>query len=127
MKNKIIFMVVLLIFPLMISAYEVNLEWKKSYGDVGTDNINKVIDDGNGGFVVVGSTNLSESSTYSSQNAFIAKYDSDGELVWKRDFSGDGADNFSDVVKLVDGNYIVTGNSFSTDIEGITNNDLRYA
>lgn len=120
--KKFVFLILMMFVPFVVGAYEVNLEWKKTYEGEGHDRIKVVIDDGNGGFVALGTTNLDKYSSYSSQDTFIAKFDSEGNIIWRNDFFGSSGDSLNDIIKLNDNNYIVVGSTYSNDIEGIVNN-----
>ena len=48
-------------------------------------------------------------------DAFIVKYNSSGNLIWKHSYGGSGSDRFSRIIATQDGGYIAAGHSFSND------------
>jgi hypothetical protein len=50
------------------------------------------------------------------------KYDQDGNLLWQKSWGGNDYDIFTDILLIEDDGFAVAGYSYSTDIEGITNN-----
>jgi hypothetical protein len=57
-----------------------------------------------------------------SNDGFLVKFDSSGNTSWIKDIGGSSSDAFCSVAQTSDGGFIVTGNSSSTDISGVTNN-----
>lgn len=95
-----------------------NVVWETSLGGSYRDEYLSVkcVEDG---YVVVGDTARQGFNTGDWTNtelvgnkygvdAVIAKYDFDGELLWKKNFGGDGSNYFNDVICTEDG-YIVVG------------------
>jgi prepilin-type N-terminal cleavage/methylation domain-containing protein len=101
-----------------------NYVWNKNFGGSDSDKFNKIISIADG-FVAVGytfSTNgdmtgLSKGGSY---DAIIVKYDSSGNVVWKKSFGGSAADYYYSLISQTDG-FIVVGYSASTngDMTGI--------
>lgn len=70
----------------------------------------------NGGYVAVGSKqtswyNNNDASTpqMTDYDGFIAKYDFDGNILWKNDLRLDYIDNYNNILLLDNGTYLVTG------------------
>ena len=99
-----------------------NLIWQKNWGGNDNDKFDNLIvtDDG---VVVIGdcsSLNIERLENKGSIDAVIVKYDKNGNLIWQKNWGGDGNDMFNGIVQTKSGNYVVVGenNSF---IEGLTN------
>lgn len=95
-----------------------NVLWKRNFGGSGDDYFRCVAATGDG-YVAVGESeadsfgNGNWSGTYGrgGDDAFIVKYDSDGKLLWKRNFGGTSYDYFKAVAATGDG-YVAVGYSF---------------
>jgi len=110
-----------------------NVKWKRNFGGSDHDYFNHVtaVSDG---FVVVG---YSYADTFGSgdwsnikrkgiSDATIVKYNSDGQVVWKRNFGGSDVNVFTSVTAVSDG-YIAVGYTFkdsfgNADWTGVTGN-----
>lgn len=94
-----------------------NIEWKNILAGNNDEEFKDVISTKDG-YIAVGETkssdgdfkNLSKGKT----DAIIAKYDINGNLVWKNSFGGSGDDSFNKLNTDKDG-YIVFGRSYSND------------
>ena len=97
-----------------------NILWAKSGGGPGKlDNAYDVTTDAKGNILVTGHfTNTAyfddvEKQSNGKSDAFIAKYDEDGALIWVRTFGGNGNQKKLDlgqsVVNDINGNVVVTG------------------
>jgi hypothetical protein len=100
-----------------------NLLFKKTWGGNKDDKFNylTLLDDGS--FIVVGessSTDLEGLQNKGKADAFIAKFDKDGNVLWQKNWGGNNADFFSDVVVSSDGGIILSGQTYSNDIENFT-------
>ncbi len=73
--------------------------------------------------IVVGpdSSSIEIDTDYYSGDAFIKKYDRNGQLAWQKSWGGNRYDSFETVTFLPDGSIIVLATSDSTDIPGLTN------
>ena len=101
-----------------------NVVWKKNFGGKGEDYYHWVTEVSDG-VVAVGNATSASFGTgdwtgvtgKGSNDAIIVKYDNDGNVVWKKNFGGEGIDIFNSVTAISDG-YIVVGesgvNSFGT-------------
>ena len=92
-------------------------EWFKSFGGSDTDSFRSVIQTPDSGFVVTGYSTSTDAGFISKGNndAIMVKYNSNGEEQWVRTFGGSNNESFSKIMKTLDGNFIVTGSSSSTD------------
>ncbi len=97
-----------------------NLQWRKYFGGSNNDRAHAVVQADDGGFVMAG---FSESDDFDIANSkgsydfWVVKISNTGNLIWERSFGGSGIDIAYDIAKTADGNYLVTGNTFSTDLD----------
>ena len=143
MKKRILSMILALImalvlFPISALAENSDVIWKENFGGSDSDVFNSVVTVPDG-IITVG---------YSYQDSFgngdwvgvngngglwdaiIVKYDNNGDIVWKRNFGGNGHDEFVAVTMVSDGFVAVGkstedsfGNGDWTDIDGKGYND----
>ena len=94
-----------------------NLLWEKSLGGNSIDDANSIMQTSDGGFIVAGrsySTNDDVSGNHGSDDYWIVKLSSDGNIEWKKCFGGSGEDEANCIRQTADGGYIVAGGSDST-------------
>ncbi len=95
------------------------LEWSRTLGGTSYGNeARAVIETYDGGIVVAGSWNTTDSGS----QCFMAKYSTSGTLQWARRYGGTGYDVAYDVAEASDGSLLMVGrtNSFDTS-NNITN------
>lgn len=102
-----------------------NILWKSSIAGSLYDAVlkMKILEDDS--FIAIGyyySTDIPDMSNKGEYDSFIIKYDKYGNVIWKQTFGGIKADGFNDVLVTKNNEYIVTGMSSSTDIDGIEEN-----
>lgn len=122
--KKIILFILLLYIPLMISAEEPKLEWQKSWGGSSNDHFYDFVRTQNNESIVVGETfsfDVENLENKGKGDAVILKYDKNGNLIWQKSWGGNDWDSFNSVILTLNNEYIVAGNSYSTDIEGNEN------
>ena len=81
------------------------VEWTKSYGGAGHEDVYAIEATSDNGFVFAGSS--SSFSPY--QNGFITKTDSVGNVVWSKTMAGTGYDIFFSAEETSDGGFIFSG------------------
>ena len=86
-----------------------NLLWEENFGGSESDRGSSVVSTTDGGLVVTGYTD----SFGSRVQVYLLKTDSDGNLLWERDFGGPEGDYGTSIVEKADGRLVVTGRSFS--------------
>lgn len=79
--------------------------WTRSIGGDGHDIANGVFVDAGGHIMVVGTVDEGEET----EDAFVAKLDSGGELLWMERFGGDSADVGQDITDANSGGYVFVG------------------
>lgn len=95
-----------------------DLIWSKSFSttlDETSASITYAID---GGFIICGNT---RNTNNLGRNALIIKIDTEGNLIWKRDYGSTGGETASEVIITSDNNYIFVGSKAdpSTGIQNI--------
>ena len=109
-----------------------NLQWNKTYGDVGHDDFaNSLVRTPEGGYAIAGTCNFTyyvpigypEKEIYSG-DAWLIKTDGFGNMLWNHTYGGDGIDRAYSLVLTSDGGYAIAGGvglsglpmSFSSDV-----------
>ncbi len=110
----------------VIVKYDKNLEniiWKKSFGGTLDDNFRGILKLNNNEFLVVGDSKSSDMdmqdiaiSSGGYKNAIMIKYDNNGNILTKKIFGGNNSDSFNSIIKTTDNNYVLSGRTFSNDI-----------
>lgn len=87
-----------------------NMQWNRTYGGTGSDNANSVIQTGNGGYALAGTT---KSFSFDiSSDGWLVKTDSDGNMEWNKTYDGDGGfDGANSLVQTSDGGYTFAGHT----------------
>jgi len=87
-----------------------NQIWVKQFGDSGDVYGNSIAVDGSGNSYIAGYTNAQLAGTYlGSNDAYIAKYDTNGNQVWVQQFGTTGDDRADAVTVDLHGNTFVGG------------------
>lgn len=118
------------LFNALIVKYDKdgNIVWEKVYGGTGDDVFDTVLLTPEGEFLIIGNSDSSDIESITnkgSTDAIIVKYDKDGNIIWQKNWGGNDYDYFHSVVGTNDEGFIVVGNTISSDIEGISNDELN--
>ncbi|MCF6341846.1 MAG: hypothetical protein L3J31_03450, partial [Bacteroidales bacterium] len=100
-----------------------NLLWEKNYGGSESDNGASVALKNDGGFVLGGSSKSSDGDVTKDlglDDYWLASCDADGNILWQRSYGGSNNDVLKQIEPM-DGGYLLTGYSFSYDIN-VTDN-----
>lgn len=93
-----------------------NLLWEQNYGGSGPDWAYELETTSDGGFLLSGST-ISTDHDVLDNNGFydywVIKVDQNGTLLWSQNFGGTGEDRAYFVREATDGNYIISGSTYS--------------
>lgn len=109
------------------------IEWQKCIGGTNEDKAADMILLADGGAIIVGTTTSNNGdmtgNPHSTANtdAWVAKVNAQGSVVWQHSYGNDNADNFTSILPLTDSTFLcagqcsanggdVTGNRGSTDI-----------
>ena len=106
------------------------LEWQASFGGSENDIASDAVQAPDGGYIVVGgavSFDVDVIGNNGSEDVWVLKLDSNGNLQWSRTFGGSGNERAEAVDLTTDGNYVIAGysESFDGDI-GENNGDFDY-
>ncbi len=93
------------------------LDWFNTYGGAGEDAVTSAVVDGNGGLVITGIT----TSFGSGGDALAFGMDSNGAILWSKNYGGTGNDAFQNIISNGNGGYFVLG---YTNSSPSTNNDM---
>ncbi|TMU54964.1 hypothetical protein [Flagellimonas algicola] len=102
-----------------------NLEWRRYFGGTNNDRSYGVVQADDGGFVLAGASESDDfdiTNPKGSYDFWVLKVSNQGELLWQQSFGGTGIDKAYGIAKTLDGAYVVTGNTFSTDTDISRNN-----
>ena len=96
----------------VIVKYDSNgkVEWSDTYSVLSDTEYYKIIDDGDGNYVVIGQSiyeNM-EMGSHITGGGIIVRYNSKGEMIAHNNFGGNKSGIFNDIIKVSDG-YIVCG------------------
>ena len=89
--------------------------WEKTYGGDGIDEGYSIIETNNGGYLIVGYTEVwegnkfGENSSKDALNAYLIKLSPEGEKEWIRSLGGEGEQRLYDVLQTKKGDYIAVG------------------
>jgi hypothetical protein len=88
---------------------EGNILWNRTYGGPRADVGSLALKTGDGGYVIVSSTNSFK--TFDDMDVYLVKTDSEGNILWNRTYGGsEGEANFGHSVQETgDGGYIIAG------------------
>lgn len=95
-----------------------NLEWSHYFGGNFTDTPYGVVQTDDNGYIVVGSSDSEDtdiSSNIGTYDFWVIKISESGDLVWEKSFGGSQIDEARAIVKTNDGNYIIAGDTRSSD------------
>lgn len=104
-------------------------QWDKSFGGVDDDQLEKIIETENGGYLLAGSSasGISGDKTRETRGGFdywVVKTDANGLKKWDAGFGGSADDYLRDAIKTSDGKYMLAGTS-SSSMNGDKTQDRR--
>jgi hypothetical protein len=102
-----------------------NLEWSRFFGGSFTEIPSGVIETTQGNFIIAGSSDSSDFNVSENKGAYdfwITKISPTGELLLEKTFGGSEIDEASAIIAANDGNFIIVGNTRSTDKDVSKNN-----
>jgi len=89
-----------------------DMQWTKTYGGSGDDRGEKIVQTRDGGYAILGysdSTDGDITANAGAQDYWLAKLDSNGNLVWQETYGYSGADRGTSLVVTNDGGFFITG------------------
>jgi hypothetical protein len=102
-----------------------NLLWSRYYGGSFTDTPNGIVENSNNEFIIAGSSDSDDvdiSGNKGSYDFWVVKAASDGNLVWEESFGGTEIDEARGIAYSNDGNFVVVGDTRSSDVDVSSNN-----
>jgi hypothetical protein len=99
-------------------------QWRRFFGGSNTDSANDVIQTEDSGFLMVGlsdSIDIDISNNKGTYDFWVVKINSNGELVWEKSYGGEESDQAYEITKTSDGNFVITGDTRSDNLDVITN------
>ncbi|WP_128694285.1 PKD domain-containing protein, partial [Methanoculleus taiwanensis] len=94
------------------------LEWQKCLGGSSVDGAWSVRQTSDGGHIVAGKTSSTDgdvSGNHGNDDAWVAKLEGSGTLIWQQCLGGSSTDYAWSIQQTSDGGYIVAGVTWSTD------------
>lgn len=101
-----------------------NILWQKTYGGSNFDNAMNVLETNDGGYILGGTSNSIDGDVLlnNGDNDFwLLKINNLGTILWQRNFGGNGYDSLNNLIKTSDGGYIMTGETYSTNLPSYHN------
>lgn len=108
-------------YDIVVSKYskEGAMLWMQTFGGSQHDQPSSVDRTIDGGYVITGRTSSNDGDfagmAKGGQDAFVMKLDAMGVPVWKQVFGGTSNDSPSEIATGLDGSYVLTGGTTSTD------------
>lgn len=99
--------------------------WQKIIAGAGKDRAVKIQQTIDGGFIVGGYTDSNDgsfSTNHGGKDYWVAKLTSSGEVLWQKMLGGSLDDILTSVQQTIDGGYIISGKSNSTDGDVVAGN-----
>ena len=95
-------------------------EWSSYYGGSFTDTAYDAIQTEDGGYIIAGSSDSDDvdiSSTNGEYDFWVIKISSTGILIWEKSFGGSEIDEARSIRQTADGNYLIVGDTRSTNLD----------
>ena len=101
------------------------ITWERCYGGTSEDRLNNssvghsnIIKTFDYNFVIAGNTNSIDgdiTSNNGGRDYWIIKIDTDGNLIWQKNYGGSNDDEANKIIETADHGYLVVGHTFSAD------------
>ncbi|ASK30818.1 secretion protein [Chryseobacterium sp. T16E-39] len=92
-----------------------DIQWQKSLGGTGLEDVAEIQQTNDGGFIVIGSSNSSSdgdvTGNHGKYDYWTVKLDILGNIQWQKSYGGIGDDFAYSIQQTVDGGYIIAGTS----------------
>lgn len=100
------------------------IQWRKYFGGANTDTCYDVAETTDG-YLLIGSSDSNDVDIKSNKGSYdfwIVKIDKNGTLLWEKSFGGSEIDEARAIAKSNDGNFIIVGDTRSSDKDVTKNN-----
>jgi hypothetical protein len=107
-----------------------DLVWTKSFGGAEIDNSYASLKTNDGNYIMVGDSRSSDQDVTSPRgnaDAWMVKFDDNGNKIWQKSFGGSQFDTTHSIVQRANGDYILAGHSRSSDGDLQSNNGVNDA
>ncbi|MEI6815142.1 MAG: T9SS type A sorting domain-containing protein [Bacteroidota bacterium] len=105
------------------------IQWSKCYGGSSSSSeAYSIIQANGGGYIFCGITSATNGDVignHGGHDGWVVRIDNQGNLIWQKCYGGSSWDNLYDLIATHDGNYILTGNSYSNNGDGCTSDTLN--
>ncbi|HMC00523.1 MAG TPA: hypothetical protein VKN14_05750 [Flavobacteriaceae bacterium] len=101
------------------------LLWSRYYGGTFTDTPYDVIETQDDGFLIVGSSDSNDvdiTANKGSYDFWVVKISSTGDMIWEKSYGGSEIDEAHAIIESGDGNYLIVGDTRSTNLDVSQNN-----
>jgi hypothetical protein len=98
--------------------------WEKYFGGSLYENAKHIIQTEDEGFVFVGEAYSSDgdlTGNYGCSDCWVVKLNSDGIIIWQKNFGGSSYDYADCIIQNTDGSYIMSGYTYSNDFNVVGN------
>lgn len=102
-------------------AGETEVVWMRTYGGAYSDFARRLVESGDGGFIVAGWT---ESFDADLRDIYLLKVDADGNQVWEKTYGGPARDEALDMIRCSGGGFVVAGRAGWTESLGVRGEDV---
>lgn len=95
-----------------------DIEWSRYFGGNFTDTPESVVQTNDNGFIIVGGSDSNDTDISNNINTYdfwVIRISSTGNLVWEKSFGGNQIDEARAIVESDDGNFIIAGDTRSSD------------
>lgn len=83
--------------------------WERTYGEAGHDWGEAVEQTEDGGYIIAGTSDRTDSSGAGKGDIWLVKTDGNGTMLWERSFGGPEWDDGYSVEEIREGGYVITG------------------
>ncbi len=101
-----------------VCAQVPSIQWQKCYGGSGYDGANSVCQTADGGFLLGGYSNSSDSQVTGSrgdQDCWLVRTDATGNIIWQKSYGGSGADFLDQSTVDINGGFMFAAATSSND------------
>jgi hypothetical protein len=95
-----------------------NITWSRYFGGSNNDRSYAALETDDANFIIAGSSESDDFDITNSKGSYdfwVVKLSNTGDLIWQESYGGSGIDIGYDITKTNDGNYIVVGDTRSSD------------
>lgn len=92
--------------------------WKKSFGGTYQELPQSIVQTSDGGYIIAGSSSSNDGNVtgnHGSDDSWIVKLNSTGDLQWQKALGGTKVDDASSIIQTADGGYLAVGSTTSND------------